>query len=99
MSECGPHAIDNYNQLWCGGTPVPATHLDEVHGVSCTCVPSDCPVNTPIVEEENRVNVALDILNLEYTIMIVEREYEDDLGVVSFLRSLIRVLVRRMNSE
>ena len=49
-------------------------------------------------EEVDRVNTSLDILNLEYTIMVVEREYpEDDLGVVSFLRSLIRVLVKRMN--
>lgn len=27
MSTCGPHAVDNYNQTWCGGTPVPASHL------------------------------------------------------------------------
>lgn len=27
MNTCGPHAVDNYNQAWCGGTPVPASHL------------------------------------------------------------------------
>ena len=24
---CGPHAIDTRNQVWCGSTPVPASHL------------------------------------------------------------------------
>ena len=25
--NCGPHAVDNFNQAWCGATPVPASHL------------------------------------------------------------------------
>jgi hypothetical protein len=28
LTACGPHAVDNFNQAWCGGTPVPAGHLN-----------------------------------------------------------------------